>query len=177
MDFASPKDFSDTLEIQSALEAFAARLAAQRGISSAQRVLLQQYVASMEETAVAFGAWSMDFLDRYADTSRRFHLLVFELAQCSILQRHVAEDFVNQFAFVDRLALTQAHVDALRNFMLFEQDQYRSLIEAIMQRNSTHAEDLVREHASFSQKFFALWEDEIQTLTGSRTLSSTTLAG
>jgi DNA-binding GntR family transcriptional regulator len=98
MDLASPRDFSHTLEIQGALEAFAARLAAQHGINSAQRVLLQQYVASMEEIAVAFGAWSMDFLDRYADMSRRFHLLVFELAQSSILQRHVAEDFVNQFA-------------------------------------------------------------------------------
>ena len=177
MDLASPRDFSHTLEIQGALEAFAARLAAQHGINSAQRVLLQQYVASMEEIAVAFGAWSMDFLDRYADMSQRFHLLVFELAQSSILQRHVAEDFVNQFAFVDRHALTQAHVDALRKFMLFEQDQHRSLIEAIVQRNSIHAEDLVREHTSFNQKFFALWEDGILALTKFRTLSSTTLAG
>ena len=55
--------------------------------------------------------------------------------------------------------------------MLFEQDQHRSLIEAIVQRNSIHTEDLVREHTSFNQKFFALWEDGIQTLTESRTLS------
>jgi len=43
--------------------------------------------------------------------------------------------------------------------MLFEQDQHRSLIEALVQRNSARAEALAHEHARFSQRFFALWEE------------------
>ena len=164
MDIANPRDLSDTLEIQSALEAFAARLAARRGISSAQRALLRQYVAAMEEIAVAFGTLSTDFLRQYVELSRRFHLLVFELAQCSILQRHLAEDFISQFAFVDLRATTQARVDALRNFMLFEQHQHRSLIEAIVQQNSARAEALAQEHARFNQKFLTLWNDGMRTI-------------
>ena len=42
--------------------------------------------------------------------------------------------------------------------MLFEQDQHRSLIEAIVQRNSARAEALAQEHARFNQRFLALWE-------------------
>ena len=62
MDAARPDDLCDRLEIQSALEAFAVRLAAQRGISSAQSSLLQQYVAAMEEIASAFETFSSELL-------------------------------------------------------------------------------------------------------------------
>lgn len=55
MDMPRPSDLSDTLEIQNALQAFAVRRAAQRGVSSAQIALLRQYTASMEEIAGAFG--------------------------------------------------------------------------------------------------------------------------
>src|SRR3954453_621982 len=85
MDMPRPSDLSDTLEIQDALEAFAARLAAQRGVSSAQIALLRQYTASMEEIAGAFGSLSADALEQYAQMSWRFHRLVVELAQCSML--------------------------------------------------------------------------------------------
>jgi len=91
MDTARPNDLADTLEIQNALEAFAARLAAQRGVSSAQTSLLRQYTVSMEEIAVAFGSFSVDALEQYAEMSRRFHRMVVGLAQCSMLDRHVVE--------------------------------------------------------------------------------------
>jgi len=42
MDAIRLPDLRETLEIQSALEAFAARLAAQRGISAAQSALLRR---------------------------------------------------------------------------------------------------------------------------------------
>ena len=164
MDIARPRDLSDALEIQSTLEAYAARLAAQRGLGSAQSALLGQHVAAMEEIAVAIGTLSADLLEQYADISQRFHRLVFELAHCSVLQRHVADEFVCPFPFVDARALTQANAQALRNFMLFEQDQHRSLIEAIAQRNSARAESLAREHARFNQRFLAVWQEGIWTM-------------
>src|SRR4051794_33579035 len=144
MDLARPHDLFDALEIQSALEAFAARLAAQRGISSAQSALLRQYVAVMEEIAVAFGTFSPELLDRYATISGRFHHLVFELSECTVLQRQVANEFVSPYPLVFAHTVTQARAEALSKFMLFEQDQHRSLIEAIVQRNSTRAEALAQ---------------------------------
>jgi len=160
MDLARPQDLCDTLEIQSALEALAARLAAQRGISSAQSALLRQYVAAMEEIASAFGTVSSQLLDQYASMSRRFHQLVFDLAESSVLQRQVADEFVSPYPFVIARTVTQARIEALRKFMLFEQDQHRSLIEAIVQRNSPRAEALAQEHARFNQRFLALWGEE-----------------
>jgi GntR family transcriptional regulator of vanillate catabolism len=157
MDIARPRDLADTLEIQNALEAFAARRAAQRGVSSAQTALLRQYTASMEEIAVAFGGLSADALEQYAEMSRRFHRLMVELAQCSMLNWHVADEFVSPFPFVGAQALTQARVEALRKFMLFQQDQHRSLIEAIAQRNSARPEALAQDHARFNQRFLAVW--------------------
>ena len=157
MDLAQPLDLYDTLEIQSALQALAARLAAQRGISSAQSALLGQYVAAMEEIASTFGTVSSELLDQYANMSRPFHQLVFDLAECSVLQRQVADEFVSPYPFVIARAVTQARAEALRKFMLFEQDQHRSLIEAIVQRNSARAEALAQEHARFNQRFLALW--------------------
>jgi GntR family transcriptional regulator of vanillate catabolism len=136
MDGARPKDLCDTLQIQSALEGYAARLAAQRGISSAQSALLQQVVAAMAEIASAFESLPSELLDRYVTLSRRFHQLVFELAQCSVLQRQVGDEFVSLYSLVLAQAATQARAEALRKFMLFEQDQHRSLIDAIMQQTA-----------------------------------------
>src|SRR3954463_5436350 len=99
MDPARPHDLCDTLQIQGALEAFAARLAAQRGISAAQSALLQQYVAAMEEIASGFESLSSELLDRYVSISRRFHQFVFELAECSVLQRQVGDEFVSPHRF------------------------------------------------------------------------------
>ena len=169
MDMPRPSDLSDTLEIQNALEAFAVRRAAQRGVSSAQIALLRQYTASMEEIAGAFGGLSAAALEQYADMSRRFHWLVVELAQCSMLNRHVADEFVSPFPFVGAQALTQERVEALRKFMLFQQDQHRSLIEAIAQRNSARAESLAQDHARFNQRFLALWREGMRTMVWAHT--------
>src|SRR3954449_12112122 len=160
MDLVRPQDLCDTLEIQSVLEAFAARLAAQRGVTSAQSDRLRQYVAAMEEIAVAFGTVSSELLDQYVNMSRRFHQLMVELAECSVLQRQVGDEFVSPYPFVIARTVTQARIEALRKFMLFEQDQHRSLIEAILQRNSPRAEALAQEHARFNQRFLALWGEE-----------------
>jgi len=159
MDAARPHDLCDTLQIQSALEAFAARLAAQRGISSAQSALLRQYVAAMEEIASAFESVSSELLGRYVTISQRFHQFVFELADCSVLRRQVGDELVSPHPVIFAGVMTQARAEALRKFMLFEQDQHRSLIEALVQRNSARAEALAHEHARFSQRFFALWEE------------------
>ena len=170
MDAARPNDPGDTLEIQSALEAFAARRAAQRGISAAQRALLQQYVAAMEEIASGFESLSSELLDRYVSMSRRFHQLVFELAECAVLQRQVGDEFVSLYPFVLARAVTQARAEALRKFMLFEQDQHRSLIQALVQRNSARAEALAQEHAHFNQRFLAVWQEGMRAMVWPYTL-------
>ena len=164
MDAARHNDLGDTLEIQSALEAFAARLAAQRGISAAQSALLRQYVAAMEEIASGFESLSSELLDRYVSISRRFHQLVFELAECSVLQRQVGDEFVSPHPFALARAVTQARAEAFRKFMLFEQDQHRSLIEALVQRNSARAEALAQEHARFNQRFLAVWQEGMRSM-------------
>ena len=170
MDAARPHDLCDRLEIQSALEAFAVRLAAQRGISSAQSSLLQQYVAAMEEIASAFETSSSKLLDQYVTMSRRFHQLVFELAECSVLQRQVGDEFVSPHPSALARAVTQARAEALRKFMLFEQDQHRSLIEAIVQRNGARAEALAQEHARFNQRFLAVWQEGMRSMVWPYTL-------
>src|SRR5689334_12574056 len=164
MDAARPDDLGDTLEIQSALEAFAARRAAQRGISAAQRAILQQHVAAMEEIASGFESLSSELLDRYVSMSRRFHQLVFELAECAVLQRQVGDKFVSLYPFVLAPAVTQARAEALRKFMLFEQDQHRSLIQALVQRNSARAAALAQEHAHFNQRFLAVWQEGMRSM-------------
>src|SRR4051812_30433775 len=164
MDASRPHDLCDTLEIQSALEAFAARLAAQRGISSAQSALLRQYVAAMDEIASAFESASSELLGRYVTISQRFHQFVFELADCSVLRRQVGDELVSPHPVILARGLTQARAEALRKFMLFEQDQHRSLIEALVQRNSARAEALALEHARFSQRFLAVWEEGMRSV-------------
>lgn len=165
MDFARPQDLIDAHEIQSALEAFAARLTARRGVSSAQSALLIRYVVSMEETAATFGALSADLLGRYVDMSRRFHRLMFELAECPVLQRHLDEGWIGPYSVFVTRSLTRDRIDALRKFIVFEQDQHRSLIEAIVQRNSARADALAQEHARFNQRFLkALWNESMWSM-------------
>jgi GntR family transcriptional regulator of vanillate catabolism len=169
MDMVRTWDLLDALEIQSALEAFAARLAAQRGISAAQGALLRQYMATIEDIALAVGTLPLKLLDRYADTSRRFHELLFELSESSVLVRHVADDFVSPYPFFAAQTLTRARAEALRNFMRLEQDQHRALVEAIVQRNGARAEALAREHARFNRSFLRLWESGMRALAGTQT--------
>jgi len=169
MDFVRTRDLLDALAIQSALEAFAARLAARRGISAAQGALLRHYVGAMEEAALSFGSLSLEILDRYADTSRRFHELMFRLAASPVLTRHVAEDFVSPYPLFAAQTATQPRAEALRDFMRVEQDQHRALVDAIVQRHGARAEALAREHASFNQSFLALWADGMRAMVGART--------
>ena len=165
MDFARPQDLIDAHAIQSALEAFAVRLAAQRGVSSAQSALLIQYVSAMEETAAALGTLSADLFGRYVAVSRRFHLLMFDLAACSVLRRHLDDGWVSPHPFFGARSLTQDRIEALRKFIVFEQDQHRSLIEAIVQRNSARAEALAQEHARFNHRFLtALWGEKTSSM-------------
>src|SRR3954462_11418853 len=85
MQTVNSREASDAIEIRSALEGFAAHLAAQRGIASAQTALLRQYVASMEKIAVAYGSLSTDMLAQYAKLNAGFHAMLFELAQSAVL--------------------------------------------------------------------------------------------
>jgi GntR family transcriptional regulator, vanillate catabolism transcriptional regulator len=166
MQTVNSREASDAIEIRSALEGFAARLAAQRGIASAQTALLRQYVASMEKIAVAYGSLSTDMLAQYAKLNASFHAMLFELAQCPALNRQLAGEFQGSLALIDVRAVVKAGSE-LRSFMLFEQDQHRSLMDAIIQGDGPQAESLAREHGRLSQKYLV----SLETATRQRTPS------
>ena len=108
------QDLCDTLEIQSVLEAFAARLAAQRGVRSAQIALAAVRGRDGGDRWRIRGSLGC-LLDQYANMSRRFHWLMVELAECSVLHRHIGDEFVSPYPFVGARALTQARVERSGN--------------------------------------------------------------
>lgn len=101
MHTVSSKEASDAVKIQSALEGFAARLAAQRGIGSAQMEALREYIISMEKIAIAYVVISEDVITQYAKLNSRFHELIFSLAKSSSLNRHIVGGLHDIFRFAD----------------------------------------------------------------------------
>lgn len=146
----SEDDIHDAIELRGTLEGLAARLAAERGVSSvlmaAARDCLERIDAVLEPPQLDDAAFS-----RYVELNGHFHDLLAEMASSDLVARQLERVKTLPFASPNSFVLTSASSPRARESLVVAQAQHRAAIEAIARREGARAEALLREHARIAQ--------------------------
>lgn len=142
----SEADIHDAIELRGTLEGLAARLAAERGVGAVlvaeARDCLDRIDALLAEPALSEASFA-----GYVEQNGRFHALLAEMAGSDIVARQIERATMLPFASPSGFVLVQATGPRARDTLVIAQAQHRSVIEAIVRREGTRAEALMREHA------------------------------
>ncbi len=145
----SVRDIEDAIEARGILEGMAARLAAERGVNSAELEKTKECLLQFDKLLEKTDFNSEDF-DRYFDLNGFFHNQLLVLADSFViehLQRRVA---VLPFAAPNAFVMAQSEIGNAWRIFFVAHEQHKGIIEAIEKREGTRAEALAREHARLS---------------------------
>lgn len=146
----SETDIFDAIEIRGTLEGLAARLAAERGVSSPQLADLKDCVAALEE--VVESEMSAEDFARYVPLNEQFHALLVDLAQSAPLRREIERATSLPFASPSGFVEAQAVLPESRRILIIAQEHHRLVVDAIQNREGARAEALMREHARLAHR-------------------------
>jgi GntR family transcriptional regulator of vanillate catabolism len=147
----SENDVADAIELRGTLEGLMARLAAERGVSSA---LLQQARECLRAIDAVLAAPALDdeAFSGYVSLNSHFHALLREMAASPTIGRQLEKVFSLPFASPSGFVVTRAHSPRARDMLVVAQDQHRQVLDAIERREGARAESIMREHARLAQR-------------------------
>ncbi len=152
-------DVIDSIELRGVLEGTAARLAAERGAEPQGLERMQEIVAELDG---CFGELpgEVDF-DAYSELNAQFHQQLASLSGSEVVLREVERVTRLPFASPSAFLADSAHIMAFRRSLHIAQDQHKSIVSAIVNREGARAEALAREHARQARRNleFAMIED------------------
>ena len=142
----SEADIHEAIELRGTLEGLAARLAAERGVSpvlmAEMRDCLDQIDALLAQSSLTEESFS-----GYVDQNARFHALLAEMSGSALVARHIERAATLPFASPNGFVMARSTGPDARDVLVVAQQQHRSVVEAIAQREGARAEALMREHA------------------------------
>jgi GntR family transcriptional regulator of vanillate catabolism len=145
----SVRDIEDAIEARGTVEGMAARLAAERGVNSAELDKAKECLLQFDKLLEKTDFDSEDF-ERYFELNGFFHNQLLVLADSFViehLQRRIA---VLPFAAPNAFVMAQSEIGNAWKIFFVAQKQHQGIIEAIEKREGTRAEALCREHARLS---------------------------
>ncbi len=144
-------DLDDAIEVRGTIEALAARLAAERGVSrliiGGMRECLVEIDAVLAEQRV-----DLDHLNRYSAANARFHHLMLDAAGSEMVKRSLQRVVSLPFASPNAFVLAQAKIPGAFDLLKIAQAQHHDIIDAIDARAGARVEALVKEHARIARK-------------------------
>jgi GntR family transcriptional regulator of vanillate catabolism len=147
----SEREVSDAIELRGTLEGLMARLAAERGAAPTLLAQAEESLADIDAVLARPRLDDADFL-RYVEANQRFHRLLGQMADSSVLQRELDRAVQMPFASPSGFVVVQANSPQARDMFIVAQDHHRAILEAIRHREGARAEALVREHARIAQR-------------------------
>ena len=147
----SENDIHDAIEVRGTLEGLAARLAAERGVSP---VLIAEARECLDriDAALAQAELTDDTFSVYVQQNARFHALLAEMAGSALVARQLERATALPFASPNGFVMAQSVGPHARDILVVAQAQHRMVIEAIVQREGSRAESLMREHARIARR-------------------------
>lgn len=142
----SESDMHDAIEVRGTLEGLAARLAAERGVSSVLLAEARDCLAKID-ALLAEPTLSEASFSGYVEQNGRFHALLAEMAGSDLVTRQIERAVQLPFASPNGFVMLQATGPRARDTLVIAQHQHRAVIDAIVRREGTRAESLMREHA------------------------------
>jgi GntR family transcriptional regulator of vanillate catabolism len=148
-------EFLDAIEVRGTLEGMAARFAAERGAPPSVLTELGRCVSDLDKVIADLGD-PLD-LDDYMALNDRFHELLVEASGSTMVARSLDRvkslPFAAPNAFVNSSGSGRPEV---RLILTVAQDQHRSILEAIRNRQGTRAQALTFEHSFQATKYLRL---------------------
>ncbi|MCB1334078.1 MAG: GntR family transcriptional regulator [Roseivivax sp.] len=139
-------DIIDAIELRGVLEGTAARLAAERGIATADAEEMEHILSALD-VAVAD---TLDFKS-YVQRNEEFHALLARLARSPLIAREVERASRLPAASPTAFMQGQELIPDFRDSLKRAQVQHRAIFDAIRAREGARAEALAREHARLAR--------------------------
>ena len=145
-------DINDAIEMRGVLEGTAARLAAERLVSTRELAAMRNCSRQMD-TLVRGPERDEASFAGYMSLNGRFHKIMVELAKSEILTKAMENIVTLPFATPNgAFVLAQAQLPESREILVLAQDHHRSILDAIENREGARAESIAREHARISRR-------------------------
>ena len=147
------RDVWDALEARGVLEGAAARLAAERLRDKSELESMVRIHKQMGHLAEPYlfspsGETPLEVMVQYIEMNGAFHAALMEMAKSPMLEWSLSR--IKTIPFVSPTATGTA---GEAGGLLISEDQHRSILEAIGNREGARAEMLTREHARFAGRF------------------------
>lgn len=140
----------DAIELRGVLEGTAARLAAERLGRRSELDALKDCLGRLDE--VVHPSSGPQGFTAYVALNERFHRLLLGLARSAPLARAVEQATALPFASPSAFFFAQSALPRSREILIVAQDQHRTILEAIENREGARAEALAREHARLARR-------------------------
>jgi GntR family transcriptional regulator of vanillate catabolism len=151
----SMQDVSEAIEIRGTLEGMAARYAAERGAPTEILLLMDDCVDKLD--VVINNLTTAENLDGYVELNDRFHELLIDAAQSSMLKRSIERVLTLPFAAPNAFVRSsQTDFPGIKNILLFSNEQHRCIVDAIRNREGTRAQSIAIEHSRSAWKYLKL---------------------
>jgi GntR family transcriptional regulator of vanillate catabolism len=151
----SMRDVFDAICVRGSLEGMAARLAAEREPSPRLLGQMQDCVDRLDE--LVDGLAADPDLTGYVERNDRFHELLLEAAQSPMVQRSLEHMVQLPFATPNGfVSVSRPDTEGVYKIIVASQDQHRSMVEAIRQREGSRAAAIAMEHSRSAWKYLQL---------------------
>jgi GntR family transcriptional regulator of vanillate catabolism len=144
-------DIYDAIEVRGTIEALAARMAAERGVSRIILDEMKECVTRMDEV-LAHENLDVTHLSQYAAFNERFHSLMIDAAGSEMIRRALTRIVSLPFASPNAFVLVQGKIPGSFDILKRAQAQHHDIVEAIEARSSARVEPLVKEHARIARR-------------------------
>jgi GntR family transcriptional regulator, vanillate catabolism transcriptional regulator len=141
----------DAIDLRGVLEGLAARRIAERGAS---REFLRELRACLESGDRIFKKKHLVDTDEaaYGDMNGRFHALILEEADSSIISGALARNATIPFASAEAIAFDVTDLETMYEALHFAHRQHHAVYDALEAGQSTRVEFLMREHVNTVKK-------------------------
>jgi GntR family transcriptional regulator, vanillate catabolism transcriptional regulator len=142
-------DIWDALETRGVLEGAAARLAAERHLSSGQLEPLRKI---NRETEAMLDVDLNVFTDRYSELNEAFHSGIVALAGNQTLKRTLERINLLPFTSPGALVLLYKYLPASKQLIPIARTQHHAIVDAIGKGQGARAESVAREHSMLTRR-------------------------
>ncbi|WP_321926962.1 GntR family transcriptional regulator [Burkholderia sp. BCC1998] len=143
-------EICDSIELRGTLEGLAARLAAERGVEASVLDALQMCVAQIDEVLAT--KLNSEKFSQYVEINRQFHKLLAQASGSAVVCHQIEQVMHLPFASASAFIMVQSIDDDARDMLLLAQAQHRAVVDALVRREGTRAESLMREHSRIAQQ-------------------------
>jgi len=163
------EEITGSIEVRGVLEGLAARQAAEIGLSDAHK---EELIHLLKQGDALFLSGDIDEQDieQYHDINKRFHQIIITASHNPAIEETLSRNEQLPFASISALAFDKNNLSHEYRRFNFAHMQHHAAVDAIIHRQGSRAEAIMREHANATLGYAKLFcgqegnENEMQVI-------------